>query len=64
MYASTLETIYLMKLNSDLWDLELFQEILNKEEAERKKKTASIKSMTAHCSRANGDGLMMIFKFT
>ena len=38
MYPSTLESILLLKINSDLWDAELVQEILD-EEAERKNKT-------------------------
>ena len=36
---STLESILLLKINSEHWDAELVQEILHEEEAERKNKT-------------------------
>ena len=48
MDPSTLESILLLKINSDLWDAELVQEILDEEEAERKNKTpTSLESMTS-----------------
>ena len=57
MDPSTLESILLLKINSDLWDAELVQEILDEEEAERKNKTpTSLESMTsAGGSRENVD---------
>jgi len=36
MDPSTLEAILLLKINSDLWDAELIQEILDEQEAEIK----------------------------
>ena len=48
MDPSTLESILLLKINSDLWDAELVQEILDEEEAERKNKTpTSLESMAS-----------------
>ena len=57
MDPSTLESFLLLKINSDLWDAELVQEILDEEEAERKNKTpTSLESMTsAGGSRDNVD---------
>ena len=48
MDPSTLEGILLLKINSDLWDAELVQEILDDEEAERKNKTpTSLESISS-----------------
>jgi len=57
MDPSTLEAILLLKINSDLWDAELIQKILDEEEAERKNKTpTSVESMASGGSRESGDG--------
>ena len=48
MDPSTLESILLLKINSDLWDAELVLEILDEEEDERKNKIPrSLESMTS-----------------
>ena len=48
MDPSTLEIILLLKINSDLWDAELVQEILDGEVAERKNKSpTSLESMAS-----------------
>ena len=43
MDPSTLESILLLKINSDLWGAELVQEILDEENAKRKNKTPTTK---------------------
>ena len=56
MDPSTFESILLLKINSDLWDAKVVQEILDEEEAERKNKTpTSLESMASGGSRASGD---------